>query len=270
MKKTAVYKDMLKLIAISLFIVFFIFVLGGSFNPLIWKQQCMRRLQPSILVRPDSSAINELNEEFNQSYDHIFILGRGELYRKFYGDSLNSEVESNFYFDELIIELSYRYILSQVTYEEDIRNHYSLDHLATPSEVLEKGADDCDGQAVLITSLLRHRGYNAFVVMGYSHVWAEVLLDDTVLTINNPKNYTEWYCKFNENTVQWNFYRFFYLFTGFFLLVFSPLAAVYFSYKRNVIEHILEYMYFFRYILVLLAAFLLFIFIVFGTIRIIM
>ena len=121
-----------------------------------------------------------------------------------------------FFLDELIIEISNIYVQSQISYRSDTSNYHSIDHLATTSEILKRGADDCDGQAILIASLLRYRGYDAYVVFGYSHVWVEVHLDNKIISINNPERHDVWYCKFNEQNVQWNILPFFNLFMGFF------------------------------------------------------
>ncbi|MBN1786005.1 MAG: hypothetical protein JW825_03300 [Candidatus Methanofastidiosa archaeon] len=61
-----------------------------------------------------------------------------------------------------------------MSYKKDSSLYYSLDHLAKPEEILSKGADDCDGKAVLICMMLLKRGYDAYVVMGTEHTWVEV------------------------------------------------------------------------------------------------
>ena len=187
MKKIISYKIIIKLSILSLLLTFFVVILGGSMNPLIWKQQFERRLNPKVLLEPNSPSIKSLNDGFEESYDYIVSL-----------------TEEDFVFlDELIIEISNIYVQSQISYKGDISNYHSIDHLATTSEILKRGADDCDGQAILIASLLRYRGYDAYVVFGYSHVWVEVHLDNKVIYVNNPKKYGIWYCKFNEQNVQW-------------------------------------------------------------------
>ncbi len=200
LKKIVLHKIVIKLSILSLLLAFFVVILGGSMNPLIWKQQFERRLNPKVLLDPNSSAIKSLNDRFEESYDFLLKLKREDIV----------------FLDELIIEISNIYVQSQISYRSDTSNYHSIDHLATTSEILKRGADDCDGQAILIASLLRYRGYDAYVVLGYSHVWVEVHLGNKIISINNPERHGAWYCKFNEQNVQWNILPFFNLFMGFF------------------------------------------------------
>lgn len=136
-----------------------------------------------------------------------------------------------FFLDELIIEISNIYVQSQISYRSDTSNYHSIDHLATTSEILKRGADDCDGQAILIASLLRYRGYDAYVVFGYSHVWVEVHLDNKIISINNPERHDVWYCKFNEQNVNGIFcLSLIYLWD--FLLFLSLLSMLDYLYKK--------------------------------------
>lgn len=136
-----------------------------------------------------------------------------------------------FFLDELIIEISNIYVQSQISYRSDTSNYHSIDHLATTSEILKRGADDCDGQAILIASLLRYRGYDAYVVFGYSHVWVEVHLGNKIISINNPERHGAWYCKFNEQNVNGIFcLSLIYLWD--FLLFLSLLSMLDYLYKK--------------------------------------
>jgi len=240
LKKIVLHKTMIKLSVLSLLLVFFVVMLGGSMNPPIWKQQLERKLNPTVLLDPNSSAIKNLNDGFEESYDFLLKLKREDIV----------------FLDEIIIEISNIYVQSQISYRSDTSNYHSIDHLATTSEILKRGADDCDGQAILIASLLRYRGYDAYVVFGYSHVWVEVHFNNRVISINNPKQCDVWYCKFNEQHVQWNILPFFALFMGFFLLFLSLLSMLYYFYKKNVVKYISDYLYFFKYVLILFVAFL--------------
>ena len=185
LKKIVLHKIVIKLSILSLLLTFFVVMLGGSMNPLIWKQQFERKLNPTVLLDPNSSAIKSLNDRFEESYDFLLKLKREDIV----------------FLDALMIEISNIYVQSQISYEGDTSNYHSIDHLATTSEILKRGADDCDGQAILIASLLRYRGYDAYVVFGYSHVWVEVHLGNKIISINNPERHDVWYCKFNEQNV---------------------------------------------------------------------
>jgi hypothetical protein len=72
----------------------------------------------------------------------------------------------------------YRYIRSIIEYEYDIDTNYVFDHVATPSEVLASGADDCQGISCLLASLLLYMGYNAYVCECPFHWYVRVFYVD--------------------------------------------------------------------------------------------
>ena len=150
---------------ISAVIVVFIFICGGSVNPLSWKSQFERRMSPQMLIQP---------EKVDQFYQEM-------------GGVLDPWA-------------AFEYIETEILYTNDFFNHASLDHLPTAEEVAHSRQDDCDGQAVLLCSLLRRAGYTAYVVIGPSHAWVEVETDEMVLI-----NYRggDWFVRFNESTSEW-------------------------------------------------------------------
>jgi len=222
-------------------------MLGGSMNPLIWREQLNRRVHPESLLS-DTSTVESLNRDFEEKYSYVTSLKEKDFA----------------YVDELIVEISDIYVQSKIDYRTDIRNYFSIDHFATPSEILKRGADDCDGRAILTTLLLRYRGYDAYVVLGFSHVWTEVQLDRKIISLNNP-GYRMWYCKFNERDTQWNLFSFFILFTGFFLMFFFLFSALFYFHTKNIVGYLSihlnflrDYFYFVKYFIFLLLAFLVF------------
>ena len=225
------------LCTISMVLTLFILLLGGSLNPLLWDEQFGRRRTPTQLIDPFSSPIQTINSEFEEEYGEL--LG-GE-------DSLD--------LDPHVCEISEMYIRSLIEYKGDITNYLCIDHLATTEEVIQRGKDDCDGQAVLIASLLIHRGYDARVVLGYAHVWVEVTIDDTTISINNPKGYTFRYCTFNDREVQWNTFSFFILIMGFFLLFFSLSTTAYYVHRASLLRYFSDYVYVFKYVFFLFVLF---------------
>lgn len=64
-------------------------------------------------------------------------------------------------------------VLEQIPYKHDWDNSGQVDHLPSVSEVLAAGADDCDGQAIMIASLLQRMGYEAHLVTDVLHVWVQ-------------------------------------------------------------------------------------------------
>lgn len=68
-----------------------------------------------------------------------------------------------------------RYVYQHVPYKYDWINWGNLDYWPTAAEVLERKCEDCDGRAVLATSILRARGFKtAHVVANLNHVWVAV------------------------------------------------------------------------------------------------
>jgi hypothetical protein len=73
-----------------------------------------------------------------------------------------------------------RYVYQHVPYKYDWINWGNLDYWPTAAEVLERKCEDCDGRAVLATSILRARGFKtAHIVANLNHVW--VAVDQTEL-----------------------------------------------------------------------------------------
>ena len=64
MKK--VYISIAKIILISFFLTFFIIMLGGSMNPLIWREQLNRRVHPESLLS-DTSTVESLNRDLKRN-----------------------------------------------------------------------------------------------------------------------------------------------------------------------------------------------------------
>ncbi len=68
-----------------------------------------------------------------------------------------------------------RYVYLHIPYKYDWINWGNLDYWPTTAEVLERKREDCDGRAVLATSLLRARGFKtAHIVANLNHVWVAV------------------------------------------------------------------------------------------------
>ena len=144
---------------ISIVLVIFVIGTGGSLNPTAWPEQVERRANPSGLLVIDDNELRELENEF------IF-------FNRNIADGL---VGPCFNGDTTIFHEIYCFITYKIKYKNDFSVYFSLDHLSKPSEVISKGADDCDGKAVLISTMLLKRGYDAYVVMGTEHTWVEVV-----------------------------------------------------------------------------------------------
>jgi hypothetical protein len=253
MMPTVASKPMIKIGTVAVLFTLFILLLGGSMDPRLWGEQFERRIHPAMLMEPYSQLIDDLDERFEDS----FILSQtGESYERIMKITVRMNDTPGTLPDALLVEMVHTYAGTLAEYRRVADNYHSSDHLATTSEVIERGTDNCDGHAVLTASLLRRRGYDAYVVMGYSHVWVEVQLQDRVVSLNNPQGYEVWYCKFNENHVRWNMLPLLMLYMGVFLLSLSLLLISYDLSRESVIAQIIDYGYFLKYIALLLVGFL--------------
>ncbi len=66
-----------------------------------------------------------------------------------------------------------RFVYDRVPYKFDWETWGQADYLPTLPEVLEQGAEDCDGRAVVAASILRKLGYQADLVTDFAHVWVK-------------------------------------------------------------------------------------------------
>ncbi|MCH7813054.1 MAG: transglutaminase domain-containing protein [Planctomycetes bacterium] len=73
-----------------------------------------------------------------------------------------------------------KFVYQKVPYKFDWETWGSADYLPTLPEVLDMGAEDCDGQAVVAASLLRKLGYQADLVTDFAHVWVKTEHGDTM------------------------------------------------------------------------------------------
>ena len=65
-----------------------------------------------------------------------------------------------------------RYVYQQITYTYDWENWLNADYWPTAAEVWQRKREDCDGQAVLVTSILRSRGVASARLAGnIRHIW---------------------------------------------------------------------------------------------------
>lgn len=191
--------------------VSFLLLFGGSFNPLGLETQLERRLDPPSLLEPDNPEIKELNTEFTT---------------RFQLDTPRNEMKNNIESPK-VHEITFleTFILTHVKYGADITQYLTIDHLATTTEVLDMMKDDCDGRAILTTSLLLHRGYDAWVVVAWTHWWVEVLLEGSTLQIlkQNYRASKSWYMKFNATEiVVREFHMIGFVFYNFFLAALIP------------------------------------------------
>lgn len=214
-------KILRKSVIISVITLLFITSCGGSFNPSDWKLQVQRRISPQILIQPDKVAL-------------------------FY-----TEMEPTTGSDPYKVS---EYIESQIVYINDFFNHASMDHLPTAAEVLSSRRDDCDGQAVLLCSVLRYKGYDAYTMVGPSHAWVEVNAEETVLI-----NYRggDWFVKFNESSVHWRVKPLLLMVGEQFVLLTAFFFVLIYAYEAGFFLYLQEALGYFKYVLLFFFGYLL-------------
>ncbi|UCE58567.1 MAG: transglutaminase domain-containing protein [Phycisphaerales bacterium] len=73
-----------------------------------------------------------------------------------------------------------RFVQDRITYAWDWNTWGMADYLPTVTETIEKGAEDCDGRAVVAASLLRELGFEVEIVTDFAHVWVKTNHGETM------------------------------------------------------------------------------------------
>ena len=170
---------------VSVFILF-----GAPFNPLSASTQVGRHLDPTSLLNPNTSTVSQLNNEF-ESYLN--------------SQHINSKSSQHLLISQ-ITEISSleTFIHSYIDYRSDFFQYLVFDHLATDIEIMQSRIDDCDGKAIVTTSLLLYRGYDAWVKAGPGHYWVEINLNNDRIHILEEEGSGTWYFKFNGTSIIYN------------------------------------------------------------------
>ena len=111
--------------------------------PTAWnvpRQIHVRTHKRELLIDPDAPEIEALSSEFLEKHEGLE------------GMTL-----------EEIASAVRLFVLEKIAWELDYIIYGMSAHQATPSEVVRRGTDDCQGQAVVMASMLLH--------MGFKHVW---------------------------------------------------------------------------------------------------
>jgi hypothetical protein len=119
-------------------------------NPVLFVRQINHLLDTESLIQPDLPAMPEINREIDQLM------------------ATNAPPLTEFKAVE-------RFVYRRITYQYDWHGWWNIDYWPTAAEVWERKREDCDGRAVLATSILRARGYpEARLVANLEHVWVAV------------------------------------------------------------------------------------------------
>lgn len=215
MPKTLAVK---KSVILSGVLVLFVFGCGGAVNPLLWKTYIERFSSPEQLIQPEKAA------------------------------ALYEEMEDNVKDDPVQV---FSVIEWKIKYKSDVVTYGALNHLATTEEALVRGEDDCDGQAVVLCSVLRHAGYDAYAVIGPYHSWVEVRTGPEVVLVNVEEG--SWFVKFNESVTEWNYATFFVTVAGEFLLLIFVFFVVFYGYEQGLPTYVQESLGFIKYVVVIMV-----------------
>lgn len=119
-------------------------------NPVLLVRQIGHLLDTESLIQPDLPAMPEINRAIDQLI------------------ATNVPALTEFKAVE-------RFVYRRIAYQYDWHGWWNLDYWPTAAEVWERQREDCDGRAVLATSILRARGHaDARLVANLQHVWVAV------------------------------------------------------------------------------------------------
>jgi hypothetical protein len=125
--------------------------------------QIRHTIHPERLVRPDFPALPLINAHLDE-----FIAASDPRYSE--------------------ARLVAKYVLRQIRYVNDYKNWGNIEYWPTAAEVWNKQQEDCDGRAILATSILRSRGYGSTrLIVGLNHMW--IMVDENELDPYKPARY---------------------------------------------------------------------------------
>lgn len=127
-------------------------------------------LQPGQLIQTDFPALAEINARL----DSLVAANRGGY----------SEAR-----------LVGKFVLREIEYASDYENWGNVEYWPKAEEVWRKKQEDCDGRAILATSILQSRGYHsARLVVGLDHMWIKVDENE-----KDPRKSAHWIALLNPN-----------------------------------------------------------------------
>ncbi len=119
-------------------------------NPVLFVRQINHLLDTESLIQPDLPAMPEINRDIDQMI------------------ATNTPPLTEFKAVE-------RFVYRRIAYQYDWHGWWNIDYWPTAAEVWERKREDCDGRAILATSILRARGHpEAKLVANLQHVWVAV------------------------------------------------------------------------------------------------
>jgi hypothetical protein len=130
------------------FVVFTVAVLNPNLKRAVLQVQ--HTFTPEALIQTNFTALPAINAQL----DRWVVGDRGQ----------HSEAR-----------LVAKFVLRKIKYVTDYENWDNLEYWPTAEEVWSKRQEDCDGRAILATSILRSRGFpSARMVVGLDHMWIRV------------------------------------------------------------------------------------------------
>lgn len=166
-----------RIFLISLIITLFFVTVGVT--PLLWtwNEHLKYNLSPNEMIEPYNENIINFSEKFDE------YLSNSNAY--------DNTPRAEF-------DLLKKYIYKEFEYISDFSNNLAIHHLDSINDIFERGSDDCDGFAIITCSILRYRGYNAYVLMNMIHAWVNVYDNNDLFNYNFFNALNSPFVKFND------------------------------------------------------------------------
>ncbi len=148
---------------VGLFLLVLLFVLYPDPRFLLRDIHNLRRLQS--LPDPSGPALHE-------------VTGRFEAWLDLRGVPADEPAE-------LLIAVQ-EFVYQEIPYGWDWEVWGAVNYVPTVEEVIERGREDCDGQAVVAAAILRERGIPADLVGDPRHMWVRTPYGETMNPLEDP------------------------------------------------------------------------------------
>lgn len=143
------------------------------FQPAESFKQLFRHNNVHLLVDPYFNGVETINKEIDQLLNTQYHYNTVKH---------NLTPEQRITIQAVAVD---RWVSSNIKYISDLENWRFPNHFSTPEEVIKRGQDDCDGIAILTTSILLHRNIPARLAINGNHAWSELVTKASIKNNNN-------------------------------------------------------------------------------------
>lgn len=133
-------------------------------------QQYKRHKNIYQLINPQFKGVKEVNIEINKL-----------LNNNYHFDAIRDKlpITQQITMQATAVDM---WVSNNIKYESDLQHTRFPNHYPTPEEVVQAGKDDCDGIAILTTSILLSRGIPARLALNGNHAWSELVTQPSIKT----------------------------------------------------------------------------------------